>query len=103
MQILNYEELPHNPYTFAVFDLYHPTSTRTDFNMEVCKSKNGHFYVKFPDIKSKRNLPPKPYVRCGSYSTEKEKSFINTLLELLKPFLPQEATKQPRDEDAMPF
>jgi len=102
MQILNFEELPHNPYTFAVFDLYHPSSTRTDYNMEVCKSKGGNFYVKFPDIKSKRKAPPKPYIRCGGYSQEKEKSFNNSVLELLKPFLPQE-TAQQNSEDAIPF
>jgi len=102
MQILNYEETPQQPYTFAVFDLYHLASTRTDYNMEVCKSKAGNFYVKFPDIKSKRNSPPKPYARCGSFSPEKEKSFNNAILELLKPFLPKEAGQQKPSED-FPF
>lgn len=104
MQIQNYEETIGNPYVYAIFDIYHPNSTRTDYNMELCKSKAGNFYVKFPDIKSKRNTAPKPYVRCSSYNEEKEKSFNKSIMDLLKPFLPgMEAKNQPAGDDYMPF
>ncbi|NBV41006.1 hypothetical protein EBR77_04130 [bacterium] len=102
MQILNFEELLNNPYTFAVFDLYHPGSHRTDYNVEVCKSKAGNFYVKFPDIRNKRQAAAKPYIRACGYSQEKEKDFNKAILELLKPFLPMVALNQ-KPSDEMPF
>lgn len=89
MEILNFRDVPNDPYTIGTFDIYFgPKSGMTLKKYKLLRSKKGHIYfsgpayrVDFPDGSKKWE----PYVE---FNEERGKDFKDAVMEALKPFMP---------------
>lgn len=88
MKILNYRE--QNPATniVAIFDIYSEKTTETRRNIKLIKSKNGSHFLSFPSFcVVDEDTGEKKWTLLYEFSQEKQKEFVDAILDQLGPFV----------------
>lgn len=83
MEIQNFKKQPSGSYEEAIFDVVLGNGLVLN-GFCLCKSKNGHFYVKSSTFKDKRVLGDKPYVQSVDLMSPIGKDFAGKILAQLQ-------------------
>lgn len=87
MKVENFREELGIGSVFATFDLYVPALKMTIHNMKIIKTKNGKKFPAMPTYCMTDSNGQKNFLPVISFSPEKKTEFMNSLYDLLKPYV----------------